>query len=102
MTSTLRGEGASKIQRLYDLVICQRIHKKIADVIKVWLLGDPVCTTHQDNSILLYQVVPSASKIEAEILREFELNLDHPGGNEEGIQDENHQESESRPSGGKC
>ena len=34
----------------------------------------------QDNSILLYQVVPSASKIEAEILREFELNLDHPGG----------------------
>ena len=36
--------------------------------------------TSQDNSILLYQVVPSASKIEAEILREFELNLDHPGG----------------------
>ena len=35
---------------------------------------------NQDNSILLYQVVPSASKIEAEILREFELNLDHPGG----------------------
>ena len=56
--------------------------------------------TVQDNLILLYQVVPSASKIEAEILREFELNLDHPGGNEEGIVDENHQESESRPSGG--
>ena len=56
----------------------------------------------QDKSILLYQVVPSASKIEAEIFREFELYLDHPGGNEEGIQDENHQESESRPSGGKC
>ena len=54
----------------------------------------------QDNLILLYQVVPSASKIEAEILSNFELNLDHPGGNEEGIQDENHQESESRPSGG--
>ena len=28
------------------------------------------------------------------------LNLDHPGGNEEGSVDENHQESESRPSGG--
>ena len=43
---------------------------------------------------------PSASKIEAKILTEFELNLDHPGGNEEGNPDENHQEPESRPSGG--
>ena len=54
----------------------------------------------QDNSILLYQVVPSASKLEAGILTEFELNLDHPGGNEEGNPDQNHQEPESRPSGG--
>ena len=56
----------------------------------------------QDNSILLYQVVPSASKLEAGILTEFELNLDHPGGNEERSVNSNHQESESRPSGGKC
>ena len=35
---------------------------------------------YQDNSILLYQVVPSASKIEAENLRDLELNLDHLGG----------------------
>ena len=45
---------------------------------------------------------PSASKIEAKILSIFELNLDHPGGSEEADQDEDHQESESRPSGGKC
>ena len=44
--------------------------------------------------------MPSASKLEAGILTEFELNLDHPGGNEEANQDGNHQESESRPSGG--
>ena len=45
---------------------------------------------------------PSASKIEAEILKDFQLNLDHrgEGGNQEGNQDQNHQESESRPSGG--
>ena len=34
----------------------------------------------QDNSIPLYQVVPSASKIEANNLNKFELNLDHLGG----------------------
>ena len=43
---------------------------------------------------------PSASKIEAKILSKFELNLDHLGGSEEANQDEDHQESESRPSGG--
>ena len=43
---------------------------------------------------------PSASKIEAKILKDFQLNLDHLGGNEKGYQDETHQESESRPSGG--
>ena len=44
-----------------------------------WTFGHHLWRS-QDNLILLYQVVPSASKIEAEILSEFELNLDHPGG----------------------
>ena len=44
--------------------------------------------------------MPSASKTEANNLNKFELNLDHLGGNEEANKDENHQESESRPSGG--
>ena len=43
--------------------------------------------------------MPSTSKLEAGILTEFKLNLDHPERNEEANQDGNHQEFESKPFG---
>ena len=64
-------------------------------------MGFTICDVGSlDDFIVHTRGWPSASKIEAKIFTEFELNLDHPGGNEEGKQDENHQEPESRPSGG--
>ena len=47
---------------------------------KYWCVSQKYQYVNQDNSIPLYQVVPSASKVEANNLNKFELNLDHPGG----------------------